>query len=203
MSDRSSIIENPPRAGGKRARTRAALAGAALEVVAEKGFAAASLDEIAARAGMTKGAVYSNFASKGELLLAAMKLGGFSLVSRLPADASLRERLQEMAQSTVELVGRARDEARVLVEFQLYALGDPDLRAEVARMYANAFAGGGAVFAELDDVRPGLSPHHLAVAIQSMVLGLTMQAIMSPDEVTPDAIRAALQGLADGVVADS
>jgi AcrR family transcriptional regulator len=187
--------------GGKRARTRAALAAAALEVVAEKGFAAASLDEIAARAGMTKGAVYSNFRSKGELLLEAMQVRGFSLGTTLPPEAPLRERLDEMAEGVIHLVVRARDEARLLVEFQLYALGDPDLREEIARMYAEVFAGGAAFFAQVDGMKPGLSPRHLAVAIQSVVLGLTMQSIMSPDDVTPDAIRAAISGLADGVIA--
>jgi AcrR family transcriptional regulator len=195
-------MEDPPRAGGKRARTRTALAAAALEVVAEKGFAAASLDEIAARAGMTKGAVYSNFASKGALLLAAMQLRGFSLQTRLSPEAPLRERLAEMAEGVVDLTARARDEARFLVEFQLYALGDPDLQAEVAAMYADVFAGGAAFFARMEGVKPGVSPHHLAVAIQSIVLGLTMQSIMSPADVTPAAIRAAMAGFADGVVAD-
>jgi AcrR family transcriptional regulator len=195
-------MENLPLAGGKRARTRAALAAAALEVVAEKGFAAASLDEIAARAGMTKGAIYSNFRSKGELLLDAMQVRGFRLGTSLPAEASLRERLDEMAEGIVHMVVRARDEARLLVEFQLYALGDVDLREEIARMYATVFAGGAAFFAGIDGVKPGVSPHHLAVTIQSMVLGLTIQSIMSPDEVTPDAIRAAIAGLADGVVED-
>ena len=198
----SNAIEAPMQPGGKRARTRAALAAAALEVVAEKGFAAASLDEIAARAGMTKGAVYSNFRSKGELLLVAMQVRGFSLGTRLPADASLRERLDEMADGIVHMVVRARDEGRLLVEFQLYALGDPDLRQEIASMYAEVFTGGAAFLAGVEGLKPGLSPRHLAVAIQSMVLGLTMQSIMSPDEVTPEAIRAALDGLADGVVAD-
>jgi AcrR family transcriptional regulator len=196
----SATIEPLPERGGKRARTRAALAAAALEVVAEKGFAAASLDEIAARAGMTKGAVYSNFRSKGELLLAAMQRGGFSLRTRLPPEATLRERLDEMAEELIALTARARDEARFLFEFQLYALGDPDLQAEVAQMYAETFAGGAAFFAGIDDLKPGLSTHHLAVAIQSMVLGLTLQAIMSPEEVTSDAIRAAMDALADGVV---
>ena len=197
----SDAIETPIRAAGKRARTRAALAAAALEVLAEKGFAAATLDEIAARAGMTKGAIYSNFRGKAELLLAAMQLRGFSLQSSLPPDASLRDRLGDMASSTAELVGRARDEARFQVEFLLYALSDADLRAEVAGMYADAFTGSAAFFARMDDVRPGLPPRHLAVAIQSMVLGLTMQAIMSPDEVTPEAIMTAMDGLAHGVVA--
>ncbi len=197
----SQEIETPIQPGGKRARTRAALAAAAIEVVAEKGFAGASLDEIAARAGMTKGAVYSNFRSKGELLLTAVQSRGFALSTKLPPEAPLRERLREMADGLVAMIGRAREDARFLVEFQLYALADPDLRQEVAQMYASVFAGGAAFFAEMDDVKPGLEPHHLAVTLQSMVLGLTIQSIMSPDEVTPDVIQAAMDGLADGVVA--
>ena len=187
-------------AGGKRARTRAALAQAALEVAAEKGFAAASLDEIAARAGMTKGAVYSNFRSKAELLMAAVQARGLSLTSRLPPNASLRERLDEMAHSLVDLAGRARADARLLADFHLYALGDPEIREAVAQMYGQTFAGGAAFFEGLEDLRPGVSPRHLAVAIQAMALGLTLQSILSPAEVTPAAIKAAMDALAEGVV---
>jgi AcrR family transcriptional regulator len=196
----TSQAANPAPTGGKRDRTRAALAAAALEVVAEKGFAGASLDEIAARAGMTKGAIYSNFRGKAELLLSAMQVRGFSLASRLPPDASLAERLEEMASTVVDLVGRARNEGRMLIEFQLYALSDPELSQEIARMYAEVFAGGAEFFTHIPDVRAGLSPHHLAIAIQSMVMGLTLQSLLSPEEVTPEAIAAAMRGLAKGVV---
>ena len=197
----SSETLDQAQAGGKRARTRAALAAAALEVVAEKGFAGASLDEIASRAGMTKGAVYSNFRSKGELILAAMQSRGFSLTTRLPTDASLRERLEEMGETLADLVSRARPQARLLMEFQLYALSDPDLREEIAAMYAQTFAGGAAFLERAGDLKPGVDPRHLAVAIQALALGLTMQAIMSPDDVSPDALRAAMKALAEGVVA--
>ena len=50
-------LADPP-SGGKRARTRKALIEAATEVVAEKGFDRASFEEVARRAGMTRGAVY-------------------------------------------------------------------------------------------------------------------------------------------------
>ena len=56
----SSPPKRPPESGGKRERTRAALIAATLEIVEETGFAAASLDAIAARAGMTKGAVHQS-----------------------------------------------------------------------------------------------------------------------------------------------
>src|SRR4029077_9403998 len=71
-------------AGGKRERTRHALVAAALDVISAKGFAAASLDEIATRAGMTNGAIYSNSASRPERLLAARGARGRALPEPRP-----------------------------------------------------------------------------------------------------------------------
>ena len=58
---------------GKRERTRRKLIETTLALVAERGFASVSLAEIAARAGMTTGAIYSNFGSKDDLMLAVME----------------------------------------------------------------------------------------------------------------------------------
>src|SRR6476620_7965343 len=52
----------------KKAQTRERLLDAASTVFARKGFAATSIDEIAEAAGVTKGAVYSNFDSKEHLV---------------------------------------------------------------------------------------------------------------------------------------
>src|SRR6476620_11683152 len=52
----------------RRQRTRDALLDAAATVFAERGFQGASLDEIAATAGYTRGAIYKHFADKEELL---------------------------------------------------------------------------------------------------------------------------------------
>jgi AcrR family transcriptional regulator len=56
-----------------RAAVRRRLLDAALEVFAEYGFASANLDQVAAAAGLTKGAIYSNFTSKDDLFFAMMK----------------------------------------------------------------------------------------------------------------------------------
>ncbi|PSK86221.1 TetR family transcriptional regulator [Murinocardiopsis flavida] len=55
------------------ARTRSALLRAALAVFAERGYAAATLAGIAARAGLTRGAVYHHFTDKAELFLASIE----------------------------------------------------------------------------------------------------------------------------------
>src|SRR5262245_19893511 len=53
---------------------RRALRAAAVELIAGKGFSAATVQEIAALAGLTTGAVYSAFGGKRELFCAAIAL---------------------------------------------------------------------------------------------------------------------------------
>jgi AcrR family transcriptional regulator len=67
---------NPPSAARIRRPTRQEvrrrLLDAALEVFAEQGFDTANLDQVAAAAGLTKGAIYSNFTGKDDLFYAMM-----------------------------------------------------------------------------------------------------------------------------------
>lgn len=60
----------------RRAHTRGRLIDAAIALFAEKGILAASVEEICERAGFTRGAFYSNFDSKDELLVAALQRKG-------------------------------------------------------------------------------------------------------------------------------
>src|SRR5881227_1014476 len=57
----------------KKAQTRERLIEAAARGFAEKGFATTSLDEVADAAGLTKGAVYSNFENKEDLVEAVLR----------------------------------------------------------------------------------------------------------------------------------
>src|ERR1043165_915670 len=72
---------------------------AALEVFAEKGFAAARLDEIASRAGVSKGTLYLYFKDKQELFRAVVRsaiapnietVAGAVLASEIPFDDAVR-----------------------------------------------------------------------------------------------------------------
>jgi AcrR family transcriptional regulator len=188
--------------GGKRERTRAALVAAALEVVAEKGFAAASLDEIAAKAGMTKGAIYSNFASKAELLLAAMGAKGLTLSSPRPAGVSVREELSAMAGDLAATIRLATGEETFLAEFQLYALSDPETRKGLAAAYAESFTGTAEYLSKLRGAKPGVDPRRLAVALQAVAMGFLVQSFITPDEITDHVIVETLKALAEGLSED-
>jgi AcrR family transcriptional regulator len=62
-----------PKFRRRKADRPAEIVQAALAVFAEKGFAAAKLDDIAARAGVSKGALYLYFATKEELFHAVVE----------------------------------------------------------------------------------------------------------------------------------
>jgi len=54
----------------RKAETRTLLVASGLEVFAERGLELGTLDDVAAVAGFTKGAIYRHFPSKGAFLLA-------------------------------------------------------------------------------------------------------------------------------------
>jgi AcrR family transcriptional regulator len=58
--------------GERSSRTRGALLGAARQLFAEKGFAQTGREEIAQRAGVTRGALYHHFGSKTEVAAAVI-----------------------------------------------------------------------------------------------------------------------------------
>lgn len=65
-------MTSPRSRRASQAQTRSSLLAVAEEILAEQGYQRASLEKIAERAGFTKGAVYSNFASKEDLTLAVL-----------------------------------------------------------------------------------------------------------------------------------
>jgi AcrR family transcriptional regulator len=187
--------------GDKRARTRRRLIEATLEVAAERGLAGASLDAIAARAGMTKGAIYSNFTGRADLLVAARASKAINLIN--PDDAGAPPaRLADLAQQLVAVIERARPEARFLGEYLAHALADPELGARVAADYERQFREIGEALAR--DLGEALSvePREVPVIVQSLALGFLYQSLLTPKAVTRTAVLAAFDALARGLTRD-
>ena len=98
------------RGGGARTRrsrnsTREKLFQAAVTLIAEQGFSATTVEEIAERAGVAKGTVYYNFTSKNELFEELLRHG----VELLTAD------LREAADSTARAGGGRVDALDAMV----------------------------------------------------------------------------------------
>ncbi|MGW0119685.1 TetR/AcrR family transcriptional regulator [Streptomyces sp. NPDC003327] len=132
----------------RRPHTRAALLKAALEAFAEYGFHATTIEQVCERAGFTRGAYYSNFASKEELFLALFDEHSERTVRRLSEsiDALSAEEctLPRIAELAARIEPDERDWYLVTTEFTLHAIRDPQaawvlarhdgrLRAEIAR----------------------------------------------------------------------
>lgn len=79
----------PSGGGTRREATRQKLYEAAVTLIAEQGFSATTVDEIAERAGVAKGTVYYNFASKSVLFEELLRHGVELLT------ASLREAAEQ------------------------------------------------------------------------------------------------------------
>jgi AcrR family transcriptional regulator len=120
----------------RRELTRSALVDSAAELFAERGFHAASLDDIAERAGFTRGAIYSNFQNKEELFFAVLER---RVNTSLEAFARLME--EQGGPGTLDTSAIAKvwqetegDEkwAALSLEFTLYALRNPEVRERAA-----------------------------------------------------------------------
>jgi AcrR family transcriptional regulator len=125
----------------RRQQTRDYLLRAAAKVFAERGFHGASLDEVAATAGFTKGAVYSNFKNKEDLFLALLEAHLDDEMGQLRAILQASEIPPELRLSDfVALIRGEHDELgdmRALYqEFCLYALRNPEVRRKLAEFEA-------------------------------------------------------------------
>lgn len=73
---------NPPRWSRRKQARPAELTRAALELFVERGYAAARLDEVARRAGVSKGTLYLYFGGKEELFKACVREGMVPVLER-------------------------------------------------------------------------------------------------------------------------
>lgn len=121
-----------------RLETRRKLLDAAAEVFAERGFHGASVEEIAERAGFTRGAFYSNFSGKDDVFLAVYDR---RLQTQIEEISAIMRTSSDPADFLASLRTRRRDEPTTFAwmllekEFLLYAMRNPDIRPRFAERY--------------------------------------------------------------------
>ena len=188
----------PIRRGDKRERTRRALIAAATEVVLEAGFAGASLEEIARRAGVTRGSIYSNFADREALLMTAAASQGMTLDRDFSRPAPLREQLRRFAEQLADQLPTAARGGALVIDYQLYAMTQPHGRAWLARTYQAMFEKIAADFEAQHAGKLAISAQALAHGVQALAMGLVWQFMLTPDDVRREDVIAAFDALARG-----
>lgn len=162
---------------------------AAAEIAAERGFASVTLPDVVERAGLTTGAVYSNFRSREELLMEVAMTQLKSLQGELPA-GSRELSLWEVARTTARITDRPRTRGLVALQFELYmlALRDPAFRQELRVRNDQLLKAVAELIEETVDVpelpRPPLE--QVAQAFFAMLQGLQQHRLIFPEQVPDD-----------------
>src|ERR1700691_3429747 len=126
--------------------TQAKILNAAEALFAEQGFEKTQLEEVAARAGYTRGAIYAHFASKEDLFLALMELrvhAKFTAARHtIEAEPDVAKRPDIFKQW---LASQVSDHVwgTLMLEFKLYALRRPESREKLQHLYDLLFNASG------------------------------------------------------------
>ena len=186
----------------RKLQTRAAIIDAAAALFAKQGIEATSLDRIAGTIGLTKGAVYSTFASKEELIDAVAESRSV-LIDPDPlfrADLPLREGLRSIAEAFLTLRPRLTREILCLeLEMFLYAdrhprWGRAELRAlrEARREEADRLE---AAAAERGERLP-MPAEDFFVALEALLIGIAREQFRDPAVISDSTIESLIVGLA-------
>jgi AcrR family transcriptional regulator len=191
-----------------RAEVRAALIDAAERRFSAQGFHATSLDQIAAEAGFTKGAVYSNFASKEDLFFAVYErraARGIEHAAALVHEHGPAGGLEALAAETASRRGRDDGWLATFYEFWAHVVRHPEHRERFARTHAQTaeplVAALDAFVAEHGVALP-VDARRMTTAMNAMQLGLTLERFVQPDvvdaELGPQMVRVTLGHLKEG-----
>lgn len=170
---------------------RSALLEAAVEVFAERGYRDASVDEIAARAGYSKGAVYFHFSGKEDLFFALLEervdgplYAGLQVLAAGPPEHDMSI---EASRRFAEVQRTQRDLLLLEQEYRSLAVRNRRLRkryAERQRTLRAAF--GAALVARLDHLGapPADDPEQMAAAVLALMSGLTQEMLIDADSLS-------------------
>lgn len=183
----------------RRPEVRRQIILAAARVFGEKGIEASRLDDVATEAGFTRGAVYSNFSGKEDLVSAVIRERIVGKISdgliQLSASDSLPRRAGEV------LADQIRDDPSgqlLVLDFLTRAARDSETRErfvgprrEQRRLIAEALR----QYSEEREVELPFAAESLAVIIVALVNGIAAEYMADPEDVPLDALPAAFAAM--------
>lgn len=173
------------------AATRERVMGAAAAVFADKGYTGASLDMVARAAGMTKGAIYWNFASKAELFCALLEqrcqMDDAAMEPMLQPEQMKTLDLQQ-AQDVIEHAVRQMSHdprwPRLFIEFVSQAR-EPEIAERLALLYRQSYEKTAALnerLKEMERVHPSFDSTMVAKFWMAIIDGLLLAWMVNPND---------------------
>jgi AcrR family transcriptional regulator len=186
--------------------TRRKLLAAAEQIFARSGFEAARLEDIAAKAGYTRGAFYANFDSKEDIFFTLLEEWVTDTLGSLVASMQLHEgreaRSRALRQHYVEI---AKDRRLVLLslEYKLFAVRHPEVHARIRARQDRMKKSVTEIIAMVSAKRrpAGISNRATAMALGALSQALLLERLVNPGLLTEKEVRAMLGLFFDALIA--
>ena len=192
----------------RREKTRQDLLTAAETCFVTRGFHATSVDEVAEQAGYTKGAVYSNFASKEDLFFGVyQRRVDHVLTEVVPGlrQAGAERVFDWLATGTIQRRDGDDGWLAVFFEFWAHVLRHPELRSRFAESHTRFLEpltdGVRQLAADRGRTLPSdLTAFQVVLAWNAMEVGLGLERLTQPEDVDVELARRMGSLLLDAVL---
>jgi AcrR family transcriptional regulator len=189
-----------------REQTTQRLLDAAAKLIARKGLDAASVENIAAAAGYSRGAFYSNFKSKDDLFIELLRRDHQKSMAELNALRTSELSLDHVQSRARDIYGQMfRDNESFMnwTEARMVAARDTRFRAKLDALIAEKRAQIADFIQYFHDrvgVAPSLPPEKMAMGFMSLAEGVQLFMMSSPTEMTPATAESLLTLFVDSIM---
>jgi AcrR family transcriptional regulator len=173
-----------------REQTRQRLMDAAQTLFMKKGFAAASVEQLAAAAGFTRGAFYSNFRSKSELLIELLKRDHGTIQQDLQRIFDLEANPQDIEAHILDYYSKLYTDNKCFLlwmEAKLHATRDAKFRGKLNALLHETqhnIARFIDAFSQRLGFTPAVPADHLALGLMALCDGIQFFFVFDPQHVT-------------------
>jgi AcrR family transcriptional regulator len=189
-----------------REQTTQRLLDAAEKLIARKGLDAASVENIAAAAGYSRGAFYSNFKSKDDLFIELLRRDHQKSMTELNALRSGELSVDEVQRRAGDIYSQMyRDNECFMnwTEARMMAARDTRFRAKLEALMAEKrgqIAAFIQYFYDRVGVTPSMPPEKMAMGFMSLAEGVKLFMMSSPTEMTPATAESLLNLFVDSIM---
>lgn len=189
-----------------REQTTQRLLEAAQKLIARKGLDAASVENIAAAAGYSRGAFYSNFKSKDDLFIELLRRDhekGTQELNALRTSDLPVDQIQARARDIYAHMFRDNESFMTWTEARMMAARDTRFRAKLDTLMNEKRAQIATFIQYFYDrvgIKPEMPPEKMAMGFMSLAEGVRLFMLSSPSEMTPPTAEALLSLFVDSIM---